>query len=55
MAEKVPPYRWSLEEAVRMNERDLWRESYKENCDCARAIERAIEENYHNNSLDSIS
>lgn len=53
MAEKVPPYRWSLEEAVRMNERDLWRESYKENCDCARAIERAIEGNYHNNSLDN--
>ena len=37
-----PLYLWSLEEAIRNNEKDLWRESYKENCDCARAIEKAI-------------
>ncbi|MCQ4022413.1 DUF3849 domain-containing protein [Ruminococcus sp. zg-924] len=43
---------WSLDYAVRSNERDLWQESYRENCDCARAIERAINENYHDNRLD---
>lgn len=37
-----PLYLWSLEEAIRNNEKDLWRESYKENCDCARTIEKAI-------------
>ncbi len=52
MAEQVPLYEWSLEDAVRNNERDLWRASYKENCDCARAIERAISENYHDNILE---
>lgn len=39
-------YVWSLKDAVNANERDLWRESYKENCDCARAIEKAIEKAY---------
>lgn len=52
MSEHKPLYIWSLDYAVRSNERDLWRESYRENCDCARAIERAISENYHDNSLD---
>ena len=52
MGKRVPLYEWSLEDAVRNNERDLWRESYKENCDCARAIERAINENYHDNRLE---
>lgn len=52
MSERVPLYEWSLEDAVRYNERALWRESYKENCDCARAIERAINENYHDYRLD---
>lgn len=42
MSKHKPLYFWSLEEAVRNNERNLWRESYKENCDCARAIEKAI-------------
>ena len=51
MDERVSQYEWSLEDAIRNDERDLWRESYKENCDCARAIERAISENYHNNVL----
>lgn len=51
MAEYKPLYVYSLSEAVRNNERDLWRESYKENCDCARAIERAINENYRDNCL----
>lgn len=51
MSEYKPLYIWSLDYAVRSNERDLWRESYRENCDCARAIERAINENYHDNCL----
>lgn len=46
MSEYKPLYLWSLEYAVRSNERDLWRESYKENCDCARAIEKAINSAY---------
>lgn len=52
MSEHKPLYMWSLDYAVRSNERDLWRESYRENCDCARAIERAISENYQDNILD---
>ena len=52
MPEHKPLYLWSLEDAVRHNERDEWRESYRENCDCARAIEQAIEENYHDNRLE---
>ena len=52
MPEHKPLYRWSLEDAVRHNEREAWRESYRENCDCARAIERAIAENYHDNRLE---
>lgn len=53
MSEHKPLYTWSLEDAVRSNERDLWRESYKENCECARAIERAITEahDYQNHHL----
>jgi hypothetical protein len=39
-------YPYSLEYAIKYNERDLWRESYQLNCDCARGIERAIAENY---------
>lgn len=50
---KYPPlYEWSLEEAIHNNEQGLWRESYRENCDCARAIERAIEEHHHDNVLE---
>lgn len=51
MSEYKSLYVYSLSKAVRNNERDLWRESYKENCDCARAIEKAIGENYLNNVL----
>lgn len=51
VSEHKPLYIWSLDYAVRSNERDLWRESYRENCDCARAIERAINENYRDNCL----
>ena len=44
-------YPYSLEYAIKYNERGLWRESYQTNCDCARAIERAINENYDGSRL----
>lgn len=47
-----PLYPFSLKEAVSLGEKDLWRESYLENCDCARAIERAIDEHYDGMRLD---
>ena len=47
-----PVYPCSLGEAVRSNEKDLWRESYKESCECARSIERAITISYHENRLE---
>ena len=53
MAEHKVLYRWSQEYAKRYDELDQWRESYKENCSCARAIEKAINENYHDNRLDT--
>lgn len=54
MQEHKPLYLYSREEALRHGERDQWRDSYRENCDCdcARAIERAIAENYHDNGLE---
>ena len=52
MTEHTSLYRYSLEEALRWNEQDLWRESHKENCSCARAIEEAIKNGYHDNRLD---
>lgn len=51
MPEHKPLYEWSLETAIEHGERDQWRDSYRENCDCARAIERAIRDNYHDNRL----
>ena len=51
MQEHKPLYLYSREEALRHGERDQWRNSYRENCDCARAIERAIAENYRDNCL----
>ena len=51
MPEHKPLYRWSLETANHNDERDLWRESYKENCDCARAIEKIIADNYDGRRL----
>ena len=51
MQEHKPLYLYSREEALRHGERDQWRDSYRENCDCARAIERTIAENYRDNRL----
>ena len=42
MATHKVVYRWSQDYAKRYDELDQWRESYKENCTCARAIEKAI-------------
>lgn len=47
MADHKPLYEWSLNEAIRNDERDLWRDSFKENCECARAIEDAISAGYN--------
>ena len=44
-------YPWSREGALRSNEMELWRESYTENCKCARAIEQIINKNYRDNRL----
>ena len=53
MAEHKSVYLWSLSEAQKLGEQDLWRESYKENCSCARAIETCIETGYNDNSLNT--
>ncbi len=46
MSEHKPLYIWSLKYAGQNKERNLWRESYKENCDCARTIEKVINSAY---------
>lgn len=53
MADHKPLYRWSLQDAIAHNEVQDWRESYRENCDCARAIERSIADHYHDNILEN--
>ena len=55
MAEHKAVYRWSQDYAKRYDELDQWRESYKETCTCARAIEKAINDNYHDNRLNTDS
>lgn len=46
-------YPWSLEDAKDYGEEDLWRESFKENCRCARAIEQAITSNFDGYTLNT--
>lgn len=41
----------SLKDAIDVGFEDKWRESHKLNCDCARAIEKAIDEHYKDNVL----
>ena len=55
MATHKVVYRWSQDYAKRYDELDQWRESYKENCTCARAIEKAINDNYQDNRLNTDS
>ena len=52
MAHK-PMYTSSLEEAQDHGEDDLWREIFKENCRCARAIEQAIASNFDGYTLNT--
>lgn len=52
MSEHKPLYTHSFSEAMEYGERDQWRDSYRDNCDCARAIERAIASHYHDNRLE---
>lgn len=51
MNEHISLYLYSREEAIRLNELQDWRDSYRANCDCARVIERAIRDNYSDNVL----
>lgn len=53
MNEHKPLYRFSLSNAKKYGEVELWRESHKENCVCAREIENGISDNYSDNSLDT--
>lgn len=39
-------YTHSLKDALEWGEREQWRESYRLNCDCARAIEKSIAANF---------
>ena len=48
-----PMYTWRLEDARDYGEEDLWRESFKENCRCARAIEQALASNFDGYTLDT--
>lgn len=51
MAELKPLYRYSLKEAVRLDEKEQWKESHDENCKCAEAIMNAIRENFNGSTM----
>ena len=51
MSNNKPLCVFSRDYALEHNQRDIWKESYRENCNCARAIERAIAEHYKDNRL----
>ena len=53
MAEHKPLYLWSSKEAHRNGEPELWKESFQENCRCARAIEDAIKVNFDGTTLNT--
>ena len=53
MAEYKSLYIFSEEEARDYHELDLWQESHKENCKCARAIEDAIASSFDGRTLQS--
>ena len=44
-------YRYSLSEAKRCNEMNLWRDSHKENIRCRDAIDKMVSEQYSGNIL----
>ena len=39
-------YHYTQKDAKELGELELWRESYRENCSCARAIEAAIRRDF---------
>ncbi len=51
MYEKVPLCRYSWNEAKRTGTEQDWRLSYRENCKCAREIEKAIHDNFDGKHL----
>lgn len=51
MAKYKPLYEDSLKYAASHNEKELWQESCQANCECVRAIEQIILENYNGKSL----
>ena len=51
MREYIPLYRKTLTDAIKDHERDQWKASELCNRDCARAIEKAIADNYDGFSL----
>lgn len=53
MAKYPDLYEWSLSEAEKLGHVHFWRDSYKENCDCARSIEKGIRNNYDGMHLNS--
>ena len=52
MTNHKPIYPLSQKDAIENGEIEAWRESHKENCTCARAIEQTISEHYRDNSLE---
>ena len=51
MVEHKPLYRWSFNEAVRLNETDQWRASWHENVACRDFIDQSIASNYGGHRL----
>lgn len=46
-------YHHSFADAKEWGEIDRWRESYRENCNCARAVEAAIKKGFDGMYLDA--
>ena len=53
MSKYKPLYRYTLENALELDEVDQWRESHRENCKCANDITEAINSHYHNDRLEN--
>lgn len=53
MKEYVPVYQYSEQEAQKWNEQTQWRDSFKENCRCARFIEEQIRSGFDGRTLNS--
>ena len=53
MGKPEPTYPWPMLQARSLGEFELWLESYRINCDCARFIEKQISANYADNRLNA--